>query len=166
MIAAMHVYRLDLPDEAATGALGVVFAPFIQAGFVLHLQGDLGAGKTTLTRALLRALGVTGALRSPSYALLEPYDLPQLASATLHHFDFYRLEETPFAWKDAGFEVAFEAPHAAIVEWPEYAQGLPLPNVQIHIVHSCNARTATITLHQANQSLSTVLQETGAKKVL
>jgi tRNA threonylcarbamoyladenosine biosynthesis protein TsaE len=129
MIAAMHLYSLDLPDETATKALGAALAPLIEPGFVMHLQGDLGAGKTTLTRALLRALGVTGTLRSPSYALLEPYEITQLGGATLHHFDFYRLEDMPFAWKDAGFQVAFEAPNAAVVEWPEHANGLPLPNL-------------------------------------
>jgi tRNA threonylcarbamoyladenosine biosynthesis protein TsaE len=137
---------LALPDEAATRALGAAFAPCIQAGFVMHLQGDLGAGKTTLTRALLRALGVTGTLRSPSYALLEPYELAQLGGATLHHFDFYRLEDTPSAWLDAGFQVAFEAPHAAIVEWPQHALGLPPATVLVQLLHQGDARLAQITL--------------------
>jgi tRNA threonylcarbamoyladenosine biosynthesis protein TsaE len=140
----MDFYRLDLPDEAATQALGKALSPCVQAGFVMHLLGDLGAGKTTLTRALLRDLGVTGTLRSPSYALLEPYELPVLDGGILHHFDFYRLEDTPLAWKDAGFEAAFEAPHAAIIEWPQYAQGLPLPNLQVHLQHHDQARVALI----------------------
>jgi N-acetylmuramoyl-L-alanine amidase len=140
----MDFYRIDLPDEAATQALGKALSPCVQAGFVMHMLGDLGAGKTTLTRALLRALGVTGTLRSPSYALLEPYELPQLDGGILHHFDFYRLEGTPLAWKDAGFEAAFEAPHAAIVEWPQYAHGLPLPDIQIQLLHDGNQRVAQL----------------------
>jgi tRNA threonylcarbamoyladenosine biosynthesis protein TsaE len=139
---------IPLADEAATQALGAALAPFVQGGFVMHLCGDLGAGKTTLTRALLRALGITGTLRSPSYALLEPYELPHIAAmggGTLHHFDFYRLEGDPLAWRGAGFEAAFEAPHAAIVEWPQYAQGLPAPSIRIDLQHCGEQRVALIT---------------------
>lgn len=121
-------------------ALGAALAPCIASGLSIHLHGDLGAGKTTLTRGLLRAAGVTGTLRSPSYALLEPYDLAVLQGGHLHHFDFYRLEHTPLAWKDAGFAEAFEPPHAAIVEWPQYAQGLPEPALTVHLSHLDDAR--------------------------
>ena len=165
MILAMHLYRLDLPDETSTQAFGAALAVCIRAGFVLYLQGDLGAGKTTFTRALLKKLGVTGTLRSPSYALLEPYDLSQLCGATLHHFDFYRLQGTPLAWKDAGFEVAFEAPHAAIVEWPEYAQDLPLPNMSIRIIHVDNSRRAELTVYQSSTALDAVLKTLDAKQI-
>jgi tRNA threonylcarbamoyladenosine biosynthesis protein TsaE len=135
-------YQLALPDEAATQQLGKALAAYIKPAFNLHLQGDLGAGKTTLTRALLRALGVTGTLRSPSYALLEPYEVACLEAcnphqgATLHHFDFYRLEGNPHAWKEAGFASAFESPHAAIVEWPHYAAGLPPFTVSVVLAYA------------------------------
>jgi tRNA threonylcarbamoyladenosine biosynthesis protein TsaE len=160
MIASMpitHDYpppslTLNLPNEAATQRLGAALASYVKSGFLLYLQGDLGAGKTTLTRALLRNLGITGTLRSPSYALLEPYELTldsPLQGGTLHHFDFYRLEDTPLAWKDAGFEIAFEAPHAAIVEWPQYAAGLPTPTLHITLEYKndgeIESRTAIIT---------------------
>jgi tRNA threonylcarbamoyladenosine biosynthesis protein TsaE len=102
-------------------------------------------------------LGVTGTLRSPSYALLEPYELAQLGDGVLHHFDFYRLEETPLAWKDAGFEAAFEAPHAAIIEWPQHAQGLPLPDIRIHLLHDDLARIAQIDLPKNDAQLHTML---------
>ena len=151
--------HLDLPYEAATRALGAAIAPLVQAGFVMYLYGDLGVGKTTLTRALLRALGVTGTLRSPSYALLEPYDLPHLAGGTLHHFDFYRLEDTPHAWRDAGFETAFEPPHAAIVEWPQYAIGLPPAQLSLTLTHAGEARHARI--QGAASLLSAIMQHTG-----
>lgn len=143
----MHVHRLNLLNEAATQSLGQALAPCIVQGFVMHLQGDLGAGKTTLTRALLRALGVTGTLKSPTFSLLEPYELPQLNAGILHHFDFYRLEKTPLAWRDAGFEAAFDPPNAAIVEWPQYAHGLPNPNVHIDLQHQGDQRLATVTVH-------------------
>jgi tRNA threonylcarbamoyladenosine biosynthesis protein TsaE len=162
MIAAMPLnrveFRLNLANEAATRCLGASLAPCVQAGWVMTLQGDLGAGKTTLTRALLRALGVQGTLRSPSYALLEPYDLTQLNGGTLHHFDFYRLEDNHLAWKDAGFQAAFEAPHAAIVEWPQYALGLPQAKVQVSLVHQGEARLATVSLAQDDESTMTRLQ--------
>lgn len=162
MIAAMHLYSLDLPNETATQAFGVALATLIEPGFVLHLKGDLGAGKTTLTRALLRSLGVSGTLRSPSYALLEPYELPQLGGATLHHFDFYRLEDTPFAWKDAGFQAAFEAPNAAIVEWPEHAQGLSLPNLHVELTYDGNARIALLKINAPSAAFIKVAHQIGA----
>jgi tRNA threonylcarbamoyladenosine biosynthesis protein TsaE len=166
MIAAMDLTRLHLADEAATQALGQALAPCVQAGFVMHLQGDLGAGKTTLTRALLRALGVQGTLRSPSYALLEPYELPQLNGGTLHHFDFYRLEGTPLAWKDAGFDAAFEAPHAAIVEWPQYALGLPEPHVYITLCHEGEAREARVQWSRSDAGLDDCLRDLKLKRAI
>jgi tRNA threonylcarbamoyladenosine biosynthesis protein TsaE len=149
-LTAPYAYSLDLIDETATQQLGKHLSSYIQPGFNLYLQGDLGAGKTTLTRALLRALGVTGTLRSPSYALLEPYEVACLTAAAqpeqgiLHHFDFYRLDTHPLAWKEAGFANAFEAPHASIVEWPQYAHGLPKPTVSIHLQHCQGFRKAII----------------------
>ncbi len=154
-------YTLVLADEAATQALGAVLAPCVKQGFVMHLHGDLGAGKTTLTRALLRGLGVTGTLRSPTFALLEPYELPQLEGGTLHHFDFYRMEDDPLAWRGAGFEVAFEVPHAAIVEWPHYAQGLPAPHVNVDLQHAPQGRVAHLSIMRTDAALQMRLQALG-----
>lgn len=159
--ARLPTYTLALADEAATQALGAAIAPCVKQGFVMHLQGDLGAGKTTLTRALLRALGVMGTLRSPTFALLEPYELPQLDGGTLHHFDFYRMEDDPLAWRGAGFEAAFEAPHAAIVEWPQYAQGLPAPNVHVDLQHAALSRVAQLSITHADTALQLRLQGLG-----
>ncbi len=145
-VLAHSTFEFSLPDDVATQALGAALASCIAGGFTLHLQGDLGAGKTTLTRGLLRALGVRGALRSPSYALVEPYELALLEGGSLHHFDFYRLEHTPLAWKDAGFAEAFEAPHAAIVEWPQYARGLPPPALTVQLLHDGESRHARCTV--------------------
>jgi tRNA threonylcarbamoyladenosine biosynthesis protein TsaE len=146
--ATLDSVKLVLLNELATRHLGEALAPCVSAGFVMTITGDLGAGKTTLTRALLRQLGVEGTLRSPTYALLEPYEqMPCLGGGTLYHFDFYRLEQTPLAWKDAGFETAFELPNAAIIEWPEYALGLPTPALHIHLQHTTNGRAATLTIN-------------------
>ena len=85
------VLRLDLPDEAATQTLGGALAtvlPRVARPVFVTLEGDLGAGKTTLARALLRALGVTGAVRSPTYTLVESY---QTTVGEVHHLDWYRL---------------------------------------------------------------------------
>src|SRR3954464_2689545 len=79
---------LKLPDAAATARLGAALARGVEPGRVLHLSGDLGTGKTTLVRGLLRALGITGAVKSPTYTWVEPYTLSRL---DLYHFDFYRL---------------------------------------------------------------------------
>lgn len=115
-----------LPDEAATMALGQQLAKSVTPGLLFFLQGDLGAGKTTLTRALLRGLGVTGRVKSPSYALVEPYEL---ADFTVYHFDLYRFGE-PREWFDAGFDEMLNSSSVVIIEWPEKAEAcLPVPDI-------------------------------------
>lgn len=121
---------LKLPDETATLALGAKLARGIKPGLTMYLFGNLGAGKTTLVRGLLRALGYAGRVKSPTYTLVEPYELPGL---TLHHYDLYRMND-PREWLDAGFRDDFCGTIACIVEWPEKAAGLlPQPDVEIHI---------------------------------
>lgn len=96
---------------------------------VIHLEGDLGAGKTTFTRHLLQALGVTGRIKSPTYALMEAYDVGWPVS----HFDFYRFTD-PQEWEDAGFRDVFAAPGIKVCEWPERARGLmPEPDLWLHL---------------------------------
>jgi tRNA threonylcarbamoyladenosine biosynthesis protein TsaE len=116
------------PDEAACAASAVQLAshPALAAAFV-ELHGPLGAGKTTFARHLLHALGVVGTVKSPTYALMEPY----VASAdhggfAIGHFDFYRFDD-PNEWEDAGFREVFADPGLKLVEWPEKAQGLLPP---------------------------------------
>jgi tRNA threonylcarbamoyladenosine biosynthesis protein TsaE len=102
----------------------------VGASFYIELHGTLGAGKTTFTRHLLRALGVAGRIKSPSYAVVEPHELPGL---DIQHFDFYRFND-PQEWEDAGFRDLFAAPGLKIAEWPEKAQGLlPVADLRIHI---------------------------------
>ena len=96
----------------------------------IELLGPLGAGKTTLVRHLLRALGVRGRIKSPTYAVLEPHTLPGLA---ISHFDFYRFNDAR-EWDDAGFRDVFAAPGLKLAEWPEKAAGvLPTPDLRLHI---------------------------------
>lgn len=125
------------PDEAAcaasAAALGASSAAL--AGACIELHGPLGAGKTTFVRHLLRALGVAGHVKSPTYAVLEPYELVGADGTPLvvSHFDFYRFDD-PQEWEDAGFRDVYAAPGLKLAEWPEKAEGLlPEPDLSIHI---------------------------------
>jgi len=130
---------LDLPDENATEALGAALARAVGPGQVVYLEGDLGAGKTTLVRACLRGLGYAQKVKSPTYTLVEPYDLSRLI---FYHFDFYRLRE-PREWLDAGFRDYFNSASACFVEWPEKADSsLPPPDLKIRLEHRASSRIA------------------------
>ena len=104
--------------------------PGVRRAFIA-LHGTLGAGKTTFVRHLLHALGVQGRIKSPTYAVMEPYDLPSGDAAW--HFDFYRFDD-PQEFEDAGFRDVFAAAGLKLAEWPEKAEGLlPPPDRRIHI---------------------------------
>lgn len=139
--------RLTLPlaDVHATERLGGLLAGLLEPGFILFLSGDLGAGKTTLTRALLRALGYPGRVKSPSFTLLESYDL---SSFRLYHFDFYRLSSDR-DWLDAGFDDFLGGTGVAVIEWPERAaDSLPPPDLRLRLdfdpAHGDDARVARL----------------------
>jgi len=140
---------MDLPDESATNSLAASFAPLlcgehegIAAGGRIHLRGDLGAGKTTFVRALLRAAGVQGRIKSPSYALLESYNL---SSLNFYHFDFYRFSDSR-EWLDAGFRDILQEAAIVLIEWPEQAGSLlPPPDLDIRLEHEDDGRTAVLT---------------------
>ena len=113
----------------------------------LSLQGDLGAGKTTLVRHLLRALGVQGRIKSPTYAVVEPHTTgandaqPEREPLNIWHFDFYRFND-PREWEDAGFRELFASPGLKLVEWPERAAGfLPPMDAEILIQTDDNPMT-------------------------
>jgi len=130
-----------LADEAATRGLGGRLAPGIAPGRVLTLSGPLGSGKTTLVRGLLRALGYGGRVKSPSYALVELYEL---SSLNLYHFDFYRFKDRS-EWLNSGFRDYFNSESACIVEWPERAAGLlPQSDLALSLEFSPNGRIARL----------------------
>jgi tRNA threonylcarbamoyladenosine biosynthesis protein TsaE len=125
--------QLHWPDEASAQATAERLAGLLSLNpdGIIELRGALGAGKTTFARLLLRALGVQGRIKSPSYAVMETYTLPTGAPAS--HFDFYRFGD-PREWEDAGFRDVFAAPGLILCEWPEKAAGmLPEPDLQFWI---------------------------------
>lgn len=119
-----------MPDEAATLNFGGRLASVLHAGMTVYLSGDLGAGKTTLVRGLLRSLGFQGRVKSPTYTLVELYEI---SSLNLYHFDLYRFAD-PEEWEEAGFREYFNPGSICLVEWPEKAQGLlPQPDLAIRL---------------------------------
>lgn len=128
----MQHFKDHLNDEAGTLALGAALARALAPGLTIYLHGDLGAGKTTLTRALLHAAGYSGHVKSPTYTLAEPYQVT-IAGQPLEviHFDLYRMSG-PEEFLDAGFREHFNQEKVCIVEWPEKAEGvLPPPDIAV-----------------------------------
>lgn len=107
-----------LPDPAATEALGASLAPLVREGDVVTLEGDLGAGKTSLARGLLRALGLAGEAPSPSFAIVQSYDPPEVRLPVLH-VDLYRIDD-PAEMEELGLDDA-ASDSLVLVEWPERA---------------------------------------------
>jgi tRNA threonylcarbamoyladenosine biosynthesis protein TsaE len=117
-----------LADEAASGVFGRQLAACLAPGMVIYLEGDLGAGKTTLVRALLRALGHQGPVKSPTYTLVEVY---VISSLYWYHFDFYRFNH-PEEFVDAGLGEYFRSDSVCLVEWPDKAAGfVPPPDLVV-----------------------------------
>jgi tRNA threonylcarbamoyladenosine biosynthesis protein TsaE len=130
---AVIVKTLVWPDEAATAAFATQLAAALTRANLnacIALHGDLGAGKTTFVRHLLHALGVTGRIKSPTYAVVEPYTVN---AGEVWHFDFYRFSD-PREWEDAGFRDIFASVGLKLCEWPQNAAGvMPTPDLEIHI---------------------------------
>jgi len=136
-------------DEAACAAFAQGLA--VQAGITgafIALHGPLGAGKTTFVRHLLRAMGVQGRIKSPTYAVLEPHSLPD--GSEVAHFDFYRFND-PREWEDAGLRDVFARPGLKLAEWPDQAAGvLPTPDLRLAIEPlDGDARQVSATAHTA-----------------
>jgi tRNA threonylcarbamoyladenosine biosynthesis protein TsaE len=135
---------LDIGDAEAMERLGAALGAHLRGGEVIYLTGDLGVGKTTLVRGLLRGRGHAGPVRSPTYTLVEPYELPPL---TLYHLDLYRLADAEeLEW--IGIRDLLDAGSVALVEWPERGRGvLPAADLSVTIRYKDPGRWVTLTGH-------------------
>ena len=137
---------IELPDEQAMVQFGGSIARLIRDRLIITLQGDLGAGKTTLSRGILQGLGHSGAVKSPTYTLVEPY---QLALGAVYHFDLYRLvdaEELEYM----GFADYLADTQLCLIEWPEQGQGfLPMADIAIEISQPGAGRCVTLCANSA-----------------
>ena len=135
------VRQLYLRNSAATEAAGARLATVVRGGMVVTLSGPLGAGKTTLSRGMLRALGWQGSVKSPSYTLVEHY---LVSSLYLYHFDFYRLSD-PSEWETGGFADYFRTDALCLIEWPErVGEFLPPVDLAVQLDHARDGRALQV----------------------
>ncbi|MCM0045566.1 MAG: tRNA (adenosine(37)-N6)-threonylcarbamoyltransferase complex ATPase subunit type 1 TsaE [Burkholderiaceae bacterium] len=144
----MRHWKDYLKDEAGTQALGAALARALAPGLSIHLHGDLGAGKTFLTRALLHAAGHPGRVKSPTYTLVEPYTIRLGGQPVeLMHFDLYRMG-SPEEFIEAGFREHFGAGKICVVEWPEQAGGLlPSADIEVFLTAAGDGRAVELRAH-------------------
>jgi len=130
-----------LPDEAATLGFGEMLAQILRPGLFVALSGELGSGKTTLARGILRGLGYEGKVKSPTYTLVELYKLSKL---NLYHFDLYRFNNS-HELLEAGFRDDFDSRNVCLIEWPERAQDLlPTADLSVSLVEERGGRRVRI----------------------
>ncbi len=128
-------------------ALGTKLAEACNSTAIIFLNGPLGAGKTTFTRGFLRGMGYTGHVKSPTYTLVESY---QLKNLMIYHFDFYRLRD-PHELEYIGIQDYFDSNAICLIEWPDYGAGaLPTPDLSCDIELNNNGRNVTLTPHSEN----------------
>ncbi|AKH19853.1 tRNA (adenosine(37)-N6)-threonylcarbamoyltransferase complex ATPase subunit type 1 TsaE [Sedimenticola thiotaurini] len=152
--------RLEASSEQAQERIGERLARVAPARCLIYLTGDLGAGKTTLTRGLLRGLGYRGAVKSPTYTLIEPYEI---GDQRCYHLDLYRLAD-PDEIEYLGLRDMLEEDAIMLVEWPEQGAGaLPDPDLMIHIGYLDQGRELTLSAatEQGVRVLKALQQELG-----
>lgn len=146
----MPEFCCHLADETATLAVGAALAQTLRAGESVWLHGDLGVGKTTLTRGVLRAKGYTGAVKSPTYTLVEPY---QLADGFLYHFDLYRISD-PDELHYLALEEYFHSDAISLIEWAERGVGvLPAPTLELCLSREGKGRTMRLTTNTSKRGI-------------
>jgi tRNA threonylcarbamoyladenosine biosynthesis protein TsaE len=156
---------LTLRDPSATEAAGARLAGGLSAGMIVTLSGDLGAGKTTLVRGCLKALGWVGPVKSPSYSLVEHYPL---SSLYFYHFDFYRFAD-PSEWETAGLADCFRPDAVCVIEWPERVAGrLPPPDLALTLTYpadpSLPGRELSLAAHtEGGERCLTAMTSAGAR---
>ena len=140
-MAVAPLLTLRVEGESAMETLGAWLCDLVVPPLFIALEGDLGAGKTTLARGLIRAAGHDGSVKSPTYTLVEPYVVSRLY---LYHFDFYRFSRSD-EWGEAGFREYFNRDSVCLVEWPEKAGGqLPEPDLEIVMAVEGEGRRVTV----------------------
>ncbi len=138
--------RIELEDEAAVLALASRCARVLQAPMVIYLSGDLGAGKTTFARALIQSMGYPGRVKSPSYGLLESY---QIAGVQVLHLDLYRIEHAA-ELEYLALADQFDNKSILLVEWPGKGAGfLPAPDLELHLDELGEGRVMQLKAHTA-----------------
>jgi tRNA threonylcarbamoyladenosine biosynthesis protein TsaE len=143
--------EIEARSEAEQEALGARLCSALGDGGVIHLNGDLGAGKTTLVRGFLRSLGHRGAVKSPTYTLIEPY---RVAGRSIYHLDLYRLAD-PEELDYLGIRDLLDAHSVLLVEWPERGAGaLPPADIRVDIAYLSNGRRLRLTAQSERGRLS------------
>jgi tRNA threonylcarbamoyladenosine biosynthesis protein TsaE len=151
----MASFTLRVTDETRMQALGAQLAEHCPPPAVIFFRGPLGAGKTTLIRGFLRALGVTGPIKSPSFAVVESYPL---RDGVCHHFDFYRLK-SPEELEFLGFRDYLEPNTLVLIEWPEQGGDLvPVADIEIDINFEPEGQGRVVTFSAKHESVLTKLQ--------
>ena len=137
----MKELKILLSNEKNTLDLGENISTHLSAGLLIFLKGDLGAGKTTLARGLIKGLGHTGSVKSPTYSLIEQYEFDVF---TLNHFDLYRFTDSN-EWSTSGFQEYINSYDVTLIEWPERsAELLPKPDLEIELTYKNESRIAYI----------------------
>lgn len=156
-------FQTHLADEAATLRFAASIANATQGGMIIYLYGSLGAGKTTLTRGILRALGYAAKVKSPTYTLVEPYEIN---GRHIYHCDFYRLDE-PAAIEHLGIREYLTDDAICVMEWPEKGEGwLPVPDLACYIEMVGEGRDIKLEAHseRGSQLVGKLVCEAGKLK--